>query len=526
MKVLVSDKLSDKGIEILRAGGLDVDVKTQLSPEKLISVIKMYDGLVVRSATRVTAQAIGAADELKVIARAGSGLDNIDVAAATRRGIVVMNTPGGNTVTTAEHTMALIFSLARSIPQAWDSLKSGNWEKSKFMGIELYNKILGIIGVGQIGSYLTRLARGAQMRVIGYDPFLSPEGAGKIGIELMELEELYRQADIITIHTPLTPETQFLINAESIKKMKDGVRIINCSRGGIVNEQDLYEAMISGKVAGAAMDVFEKEPTGPDNPLLTLSHFIGTPHIGAATTEAQEQVAAAIADQIVGYLVKGVIRGAVNIPSVPVELLPKIQPYLDLADKLGSFLSQSFEGVLERLTVEYRGEATGLATSFITVAAIKGLLSSILEEPVNFVNAPVTAKERGIEIREVKNQESGEFTSLLVLKVEGGGKKSTVAGTLYNRKDPRIVEIDGLSLEVVPEGHMLLLVNDDKPGVIGNIGTFLGENHINISRMQLGRERPGGKAISVVGIDVEVSVALQTKLKKLQHILSAKQIRL
>lgn len=526
MKVLVSDKLSDKGMQILRAGGLDVDVETKLSPEALLSAIKNYDGLVVRSSTRVTAQVIGAADELKVIGRAGSGLDNIDVAAATRRGIVVMNTPGGNTVTTAEHTMALVFSLARSIPQAWSSLKTGKWEKSKFMGIELYNKTMGIIGVGQIGSYLARLARGAQMRVIGYDPFLSQEGAGKIGIELMTLEELYRQADIITIHTPLTPETQFMINAESIKKMKDGVRIINCARGGIVNEQHLYEAMVSGKVAGAAMDVFEKEPTAPDNPLLTLNHFIGTPHIGAATTEAQEQVATAIADQIVGYLSRDIIRGAVNIPSVPIELLPKIQPYLDLADKLGSFLSQGFEGVLERLTIEYRGEAAGLDTSFITVAAIKGLLSPILEEPVNFVNAPVTAKERGIEIREVKNQESGEFTSLLVLKVEGGSKKSTVAGTLYNRKDPRIVGIDELSLEVVPEGYMLLLVNDDKPGVIGNIGTFLGENHINISRMQLGRERTGGKAISVVGVDSEIPSALLNKLKKLQHILSAKQIRL
>ena len=525
-KVLVSDPLSDKGIQVLRSGGLDVDVKTQLPPEVLLSIIGEYDGLIVRSSTRVTAGVIDAAKRLKVVGRAGSGLDNVDMAAATRRGIVVMNTPGGNTVTTAEHTMAMIFSLVRSIPQAWDSLKNGKWEKSRFMGMELYNKTLGVVGVGQIGTHVARLARGAQMRIIGYDPFLSPEGAAKIGMELVSLDELYRQADIITVHTPLTPETRFMINADSIKNMKDGVRIINCARGGIVNEQDLYEAMVSGKVAGAAMDVFEKEPVDKANPLFGLSHFIGTPHIGAATTEAQEQVATVIADQLVDYLKRGVVRGAVNIPSVPVELLPKIQPYLDLADKLGSFLSQSFDGVLERFTIEYRGEATELTTSFITVAAIKGLLSPILEEPVNFVNAPLTAKERGIEIREVKNQEAGEFTSLLILKVRGGAKESTVAGTLYNRKDPRIVEIDGLSLEVVPEGYMLLLVNDDKPGVIGSIGNTFGENKINISRMQLGRERPGGKAISVVGIDSEMPPALLMKLKQLPHVLSAKQIKL
>jgi D-3-phosphoglycerate dehydrogenase len=525
-KVLVSDKLSDKGVGILRSGGLTVDVKTGLSPDALLAIVKEYDGIIVRSATRVTAKVIEAAERLKVIGRAGSGLDNVDLEAATKRGIVVMNTPGGNTVTTAEHTMAMIFSLVRSIPEASASTKGGKWEKSRFMGMELYNKTLGILGVGQIGSHVAKLAQGAQMQVIGYDPFLSPESARKIGVELVNLEELYRRSDIITIHSPLTPETRHLINADTIGKMKDGVRIVNCARGGIVNEQDLYKAMVSGKVAGAAMDVFEQEPVDPASPLLSLSQFIATPHIGAATTEAQEQVATAIADQIVDYLVRGVIRGAVNIPSVPMELLPIIQPYLSLAERLGRFLAQSYEGRMERMTVEYRGEATTLSTSFITLAAIKGLLTPILEEPVNFVNAPLIAKERGIEVREIKSPEAGEFTSLVVLKVQGGSRESTVAGSLYNRKDPRIVEIDGLSLEVVPEGYMLLLVNDDKPGVIGNIGSLLGENRINISRMQLGRERPGGKAISVVGIDAAVSDALLNKLRKLPHILSAKQIRL
>ena len=526
MKVLVSDALSEKGVDIMRRSGLDVDVKTKLGPDELFSVIPVYDGLVVRSATKVTQKLIEAAKRLKVVGRAGSGLDNVDLAAATKHGIVVMNTPGGNTVTTAEHTMALLFSSARMIPQATASIKAGKWEKNKFMGMELYNKTLGIIGIGQIGSYVTKLAQGAQMQVIAYDPYLSEENARKMGVELVDLNDLYRRSDIISVHVPLTAETKSLINADAIGKMKDGVRIINCARGGIVNEQDLYNALVKGKVAGAAMDVFEQEPVDLKNPLLTLENVICTPHIGAATTEAQENVALAIAEQIADYLIRGVIRGAANIPSVPVDLLPKIQPYLTLSENLGAFLAQSHEGGLEQLTIEYRGDVSGLTTAPITVAALKGLLTPILEEPVNYVNAPIVAKERGIEIKEIKSAEAGEFTSLVVLTVKAGSKKASVSGTLYNRKDPRIVEIDGLSLEVVPEGHMLLMINDDKPGVIGNIGRLLGDNQINISRMQLGREHTGGKAISVVGIDAPVGLELLGKLKKLPHVLSAKLIEL
>ncbi|MBI3596777.1 MAG: phosphoglycerate dehydrogenase [Nitrospirae bacterium] len=526
MKVLVSDSLSEKGVDIMKRSGLDVDVKTRLGPDELLKVIPDYDGLVVRSATKVTKKLIEAAKRLKVVGRAGSGLDNVDLLAATKRGIVVMNTPGGNTVTTAEHTVALIFSLARMIPQATASIKAGKWEKNKFMGMELYNKTLGIIGIGQIGSYVTKLAQGAQMQVIAYDPYLSEENAKKMGVELVDLNELYRRSDIISVHVPLTAETKSLINAEAIGKMKDGVRIINCARGGIVNEKDLHEALVKGKVAGTAIDVFEQEPVDPKNPLLALDNVICTPHIGAATTEAQENVALAIAEQIADYLIRGVVRGAVNIPSVPVDLLPKIQPYLTLAEKLGAFLAQSHEGGLVQLTIEYRGEVAALTTAPITVAALKGLLTPILEEPVNYVNAPIVARERGIEIKEIKSAEAGEFTSLVVLTVKAGSKQATVSGTLYNRKDPRIVEIDGLSLEVVPEGHMLLMINDDQPGVIGNIGHLLGDNRINISRMQLGRERSGGKAISVVGIDSPVSPELLGKLKKLPHVLSAKLIEL
>lgn len=526
MKVLVSDSLSERGIDIMKRSGLEVDVKTKLPPDEFMKVIPNYDGLVVRSATKVTEKVIEVAKRLKVVGRAGSGLDNVDLRAATKRGIVVMNTPGGNTVTTAEHTVALIFSLARLIPQATASIKAGKWEKNKFMGMELYNKTLGIIGIGQIGSYVTRLAQGAQMQVIAYDPYLSEENAKKMGVELVPLNELYGRSDIISVHVPMTSETKSLINAEAINKMKDGVRIVNCARGGIVNENDLYDALVKGKVAGAAMDVFEQEPVNPKNPLLALENVICTPHIGAATNEAQENVALAIAEQIADYLIRGVVRGAVNIPSVPVDLLPKIQPYLTLAEKLGAFLAQSHEGGFEQLTIEYRGEVSALTTVPITVAALKGLLTPILEEPVNYVNAPIVAKDRGIEIKEIKSAESGEFTSLIVLSVKAGSRQATVSGTLYNRKDPRIVEIDGLSLEAVPEGHMLLMINDDQPGVIGNIGRLLGDSRINISRMQLGREHSGGKAISVVGIDSAVSPELLAKLKNLPHVLSAKLIEL
>lgn len=527
MKVLVSDSLSDKGVEILKKAGIDVDVKTKLSPEELIRIIGEYDGLVVRSATKVTDVVIAAGTKLKVIGRAGSGLDNVDQAAATKRGIVVMNTPGGNTVTTAEHTMALIFSLVRQIPQATASTKSGKWEKSKFMGMELYNKVLGIVGMGQIGSYLAKLAQGAAMQVVAFDPFLSPENARKAGVELLPLEDLFRRADVISVHTPLTAETRNLINAETIKQMKDGVRIINCARGGIVHESDLADAVRSGKVAGVALDVFEQEPADPKNPLLGLDGVICTPHIGAATNEAQENVALAIAEQIADYLNRGVVRGAVNIPSVPPDLLPKIQPYLELAERLGLFVGQCHDGAAERLTVEFVGEVAGLMTAPIAVAALKGFLTPILEEPVNYVNAPIIATERGIEVKTVKGGESSDYTSLIRLSVENGAKKkkTSVAGTLYHKKDARIVEIDGFALEVVPEGEMLMLVNDDQPGVIGSIGMFLGENHVNISRMQLGRERPGGKAIAVVGIDAPLKTDLLAKLKKLSHIRSVKRIK-
>jgi len=438
----------------------------------------------------------------------------------------VMNTPGGNTVTTAEHAMALLLSLARAIPQATASVKAGRWEKQKFMGVELYNKNLGVIGLGQIGGYVAKLAQGFMMNVIAFDPYLSEDRAKKMGIEQVTLEDLFRRSDFISIHTPLTPETKNLINAQSIAKMKDGVRIVNCARGGIVNEADLYQALVAKKVAGAAFDVFEKEPADSQNPLLTLDNFICSPHLGAATTEAQENVALAIAEQIVDYLVHGVIRNAVNLPSIPADILPAVRPYLILAEKLGAFAAQVLEGGLEKVAIEYRGDVANLATTPITVAALRGLLNPILEDSVNYVNAPVIAKERGIEIKETRSTDAGDFTSLIILELQAGKGVVRVGGTLYRRKDPRIVDLNGFPLEVVPEGHMLVLSNLDQPGVIGSLGNFLGRHQINIASMQLGREKPGGKAISVIGIDASVTPDLLQEIKKLPHILSAKQIKL
>jgi D-3-phosphoglycerate dehydrogenase len=526
MKILISDNLSKPGIEILEKAGLTVTVKTKMTKEELLREIKHYDGLIVRSATKVTADVVAAADKLRVIGRAGSGLDNVDITVATKRGIVVMNTPGGNTVTTAEHTMAMIFALARKIPQANASMKAGKWEKDWFMGTELYNKTLGVVGMGQIGSHLAKLAQGVLMNVIAYDPYLAEERARKMGVELMGLHELFRRADVITVHTPLTAETQNIINADTIGMMKDGVRLVNCARGGIINEKDLAEALKSGKVAGAAFDVFEEEPVNPSHPLLRLDNFICTPHIGASTAEAQENVAVGIAEQIVDYLTRGIARGAVNVPSVPADLLPRIQPYITLAEKLGLLQSQLFEGGIERVTIEYKGEVAGVNVAPLTIAALKGLLTPILEETVNYVNAPVIARERGIEVKEVKSNDAGDFTSLILLQVEGDKKTSRMGGALYSRRDPRIVQLDTFRVEIVPDGYMLFILNEDRPGVIGQVGQILGEHQINIARMQCSREEKGGQALLIVGVDAPLPPEVLRAIKVAKNIVSVKVVRL
>jgi len=526
MKVLISDSLSAQGVTILEKSGLLVDIKTKLTPAQLIEEIGQYDGLIIRSGTKVTKDVIAAAKNLKVIGRAGSGLDNVDLPAATKRGIVVMNTPGGNTITTAEHTFALIFSMARQTPQANASVKSGKWEKNKFMGIELFDKTLGIVGLGQIGSWVARLAQGAGMKVIAYDAYLSPENAQKMGVALVDLETLYVQSDIITLHTPMTAETKYLINAEAIAKMKDGVRIVNCARGGIVDEAALLSALTSGKVAAAASDVFEKEPVDPNHPLLKLDNFVCTPHLGAATLEAQENVALAIAEQVVDYLVKKVVRYAVNLPSISLDLMPKVQPYVLLAEKIGSFIGQTVDGGITAIDIEYHGEAAELQSSPIYVAALKGLLAPILEETVNYVNAPSIAKERGIEIKETKSANAGNFASLLTMRVITSSGQKTVSGAIFHKTDPRFVEIDGMALEIIPEGNMLYIHNNDKPGVIGDLGHLLAKNKINISRMQLGREKSGGLAISVVGIDVAAPESVVKEIRTIPNVLAVKPIKL
>jgi len=525
MKVLISDDLSPNGVEILRKAGLEVDARSKTSVEEIEKIIGQYDALVIRSATKVTKELLEKATNLKVVGRAGSGLDNVDIAAATKKGVVVMNTPGGNTITTAEHAIGMIFACARLIPQAYASMKAGKWEKKKFEGVELYDKTLGIIGLGAIGGVVANRCAAIGMKVLAYDPFISVEKAKSLGIELTDLATIYKQSDFITIHTPKTKETANLINKGTIAQMKDSVRIINCARGGIVVEQDLYEALKSGKVAGAAFDVFEKEP--PENhPLMTLDNFIATPHLGASTKEAQENVALAIAEQIVDYLIAGTVRNAVNVPSVPADQLPTLAPYINLAEQMGLFQAQICEGGLTQVVVEYSGDVAGLKLEPMTLAALKGLLAPTLQDNVNYVNAPLIAKDRGIEVKVSTSGDTKEYTSLITIKVKAGGKELSVSGTLNSKKEPRIIQVDDFPMETVPEGDMLVLKNNDKPGVIGGIGTILGQNGINIARMQFGREKQGGLAMSVVSIDSPVPDSILEKVRNLANVLSVKQIKI
>lgn len=527
MKVLISDSMSDRCVEIFKnAPGLQVDVNTKLKPEELKKAIKDYHALVVRSATKVTADIIEAADNLKVIGRAGTGVDNIDTQAATKKGIVVMNTPGGNTITTAEHAVSMLMALARKIPQATASMRRGEWEKKKFEGTEVTSKTLGILGVGNIGSVVADRAQGLKMNVIAYDPYLSQEAAERMGVESVSLDELYKRSDFISIHVPLTNETKNLVNKDAFAKMKKGVKIINCARGGIVSEKDLCDAIKAGIVSGAAMDVFEKEPPPADNPVLQTEEIILTPHLGASTAEAQENVAIAIAEQIVDYLVKGTIRNAVNVPSVPAELLASLSPYITLAEKLGSFQGQVLKGGIEEVTVEYSGDVVSYDVAPVTIAAIKGLLDQLMDQQVNFVNAPFVAKERGIKVIEIKSSRAIDFASSITIKVKTKAVENLIEGALFGKKEPRIVRIDKFFLDAVPEGYLLVLNNYDKPGVIGNVGTLLGTGNINIARLHLGRQAIGGQAVSVWNIDTPLSDDLLAKLLKLPHMISAKVVRL
>jgi D-3-phosphoglycerate dehydrogenase len=519
MKVLISDNLASVGADILRDAGLEVDIKTGLAPEELKNIIPEYEGLVIRSATRVTAEIIDAAVNLKVVGRAGIGLDNVDVAAASKHGIVVMNAPDGNATTAAEHAIAMMVSLARNIPQATGSMKEGKWEKKKFMGRELTGKVLGIIGIGRIGSIVAERAQGLKMKVIAYDPHMPEELVKKLGVELTTIDEVCKKADFISVHVPMTKDTKHLISTSQFKSMKKDAMFIDCARGGVVDEEALYEALTTGEIAGAALDVFEVEPTSKENcPLLGLDNFICTPHLGASTSEAQENVAVAIAKQIGEYLRTGVVSNAVNVPSVSSEVLSKVGPYLNLAEMLGSFHMQIAKGGVEEVNLEYIGEFEELTTGPITVAFLKGLFTPILQDAVNYVNAPVIAKERGIRVVESKTGHSDDFTSLLSIRVKTTEGKNMLAGTVFGKNEPRLVRMNTFRMEALPTGPMLFVYNKDVPGVIGALGTTLGKHDVNISRMTVGREEEHGRNIILLNTDNMIPKELLKTVQQLEHV--------
>jgi len=520
-RVLVSDPLAEEGIDILKEF-CDVDVNTGLTEDQLVDIIGNYDALLVRSGTEVTARVIDAGAKLKFIGRAGAGVDNIDTEAATRRGIVVANAPEGNTLAATEHTMAMMLSLARNIPQATASLKKGEWKRSKFMGVELNDKILGIMGFGRIGREVAKRAQAMQMKCIAYDPFITKERAASLGVEMVPLDELFRRADVITVHTPLIKETRHVINAETIATMKDGVRLINCARGGIIDEAALADAVASGKVAGAALDVFENEPP-TDSPLLNLDRVIVTPHLGASTVEAQKNVAVSVANQCISVLSGGAAKYVVNAPMIPAEQQALVEPYAMLAQKMGSLLIQLIEGRLESLEITYGGEAAALPnTKFITRVILKGLLDPILQVPVNIVNAEFVAKERGIRMSETTTEEAQGFRNIISITAKTDRMTESVSGSVSGPNRARIVSIGGYMTDLTPTGHVVISRHIDKPGVIGKAATILGRVNVNIAGMQVGRHKPGEEALMVLTVDSAVPADAMEEIKKIDGIHTAK----
>ena len=516
-KVLISDELSPRAAEIFRERGVDVDVKVGMSPEELIACIGEYDGLAIRSATKVTKEVLEAATNLKVVGRAGIGVDNVDIPDATSRGVVVMNTPFGNSITTAEHAIAMMFALARQVPAADASTHAGKWEKSRFMGVEVTGKTLGIIGCGNIGSIVAERGVGLRMKVIAFDPYLSAERALDLGVEKVELDDLFARADFITLHTPLTDGTRGIISKDSFAKMKDGVRIINCARGGLVVEADLAEALDSGKVAGAALDVFEVEPA-KENLLFGRDNVVATPHLGASTSEAQENVALQVAEQMADYLVDGAVVNALNMPSVTAEEAPRLRPYMALAAQMGGLIGQITESGITKVQVEYEGIATQMNTRPINAVLLQSLLAPVLDVSVNMVNAPVVAKERNIDVSEVKHNRAGDYLTLMRLTVTTAKRTRVVEGTLSADQQPRIVNIMGIDIEAQLSEHMLFVANDDKPGFIGALGTLLGAAGINIASFHLGRAREGEGAIALVDVDQPISGDLLQQVCALPHV--------
>jgi len=527
IKILVSDPLSEEGLKILKeVKEFQVDVRTDLKPEQLKEAIKDYDALLVRSATKATKDIINAAGRLKVIGRAGVGLDNVDLDAATQKGVIVMNTPGGNTISTAEHAMSMILALSRSIPQANASTKKGEWKRSKFIGVELYAKALGVVGFGRIGKEVAKRALSFGMRVLAFDPFLSRDVAESLGAEVVDLKDLLRQADYITLHTPMTDETKHMISEKEFALMKEGVRVINCARGGIIDEVALIKAVKEGKVSGAALDVFEKEPIPPESEILKLDNIIVTPHLGASTEEAQVNVAIEVAEIVRDALLGKGIRNAANYPCLEAEVCRMLDPYISLAEKLGAFSGQLVEGRFQELDISYSGGIAAYDLTPLTMVLCKGLLFPILKENVNFINAVSLAKERGIKIKEAKSSKENEFVNLIQLAIKTDKETRVISGTLSGNKQPRIVKIDEYYVELSPLGNMIYIENWDRPGLIGSLGTLLGKEGINIAAMTFGRDKPQGKAISVLNIDSLLTPVIAQKVKKLENILTVKGIRI
>jgi D-3-phosphoglycerate dehydrogenase / 2-oxoglutarate reductase len=521
-RVLISDELSPAAVQIFKDAGVAVDFKPGLSKEELEKIIGQYDGLAIRSATKVTEKLIGKAEKLKVVGRAGIGVDNVDIKAATARGIIVMNTPFGNSITTAEHAISLMLALARQIPAADRSTQAGKWEKSKFMGTEITGKVLGVLGCGNIGSIVADRGVGLRMKVIAFDPFLSPDRAIELGVEKVELDDLLKRSDFITLHTPLTEKTKNIIDAAALKKTKSGVRIINCARGGLVDEVALAAAIKSGYVAGAGFDVFTVEPA-KENPLFGLENVVCTPHLGAATTEAQENVALQVAEQMSAYLLRGAITNAINFPSITAEEAPKLRPYVKLLEQLGSFTGQLTEKPIKAIRIEYSGDVGELNVKPLTAVAVAAVLRPLLAD-INMVSAVTTAKDRGIVVEETKRGQDGAYESYVRLTVKSDDYERSVAGTVFSDGRPRIIQVRDINMEFEVAPHMLFIRNADKPGFIGKFGSLMGEHSVNIATLNLGRDKPGGDAICLVAVDEAISDAVLAKVEELPMVVRANRL--
>ncbi len=522
-KVLISDKMDPKAAEIFRERGCEVDEITGKTPDELKAIIGDYDGLAIRSSTKVTKDILDAATNLKVIGRAGIGVDNVDIPAASAKGAVVMNTPFGNSITTAEHAIALLFALARQIPEADVSTQAGKWEKNRFMGVEVTGKTLGLIGAGNIGSIVASRALGLKMKVIAFDPFLSPERAVELGVEKVELDDLLARADFITLHTPLTDQTRNILSKENLAKTKKGVRIVNCARGGLIDEAALKEGLDSGHIAGAALDVFQTEPAH-ESPLFGTPGFISTPHLGASTNEAQVNVAIQVAEQMADYLVHGGVTNALNMPSLSAEEAPKLKPYMALAEELGSLIGQLSHGHLSQIAIEVEGAAASLNQKPITGAVLAGLMK-VHSDTVNMVNAPFLARERGMDVREVRHEREGDYHTLVRVTVKTDEGDRSVAGTLFGNAAPRLVELFGIKVEADLDGDMLYIVNEDAPGFIGRLGSTLGEAGVNIGTFHLGRRAAGGEAVLLLSVDQPVPQDVLDHLGKLPGVRRVKPLK-